>query len=144
VVDEAGAFEVTGAVVDGFWVTLTVGAPVLAGIQNCSSQFSPLNPWLHTQLPLTHPPFPLHTTVLAGEALLLPLKLALHELLEVNLLAGEALLSPLKFALLPQTGRDELEVVLGAEVVVVLGAEVVVALGAEVVAGALDVDCASW
>jgi len=100
-----GALLVDGNEVVGFVVKLTVGALVEdATIQYCSSQFSPLNPTLHTQAPFTQPPFPLQTgsenmlrNLLAGEALLSPLKLTSHEL-ERMFLAGEALLSPLKFA----------------------------------------------
>jgi len=107
-----GALLVDGAEeAVGLIVKLTLGATV-ATTQYCSSQFSPLNPTLHTQDPFTQPPFPLQTAsenmlrnLLAGEALLSPLKLMLHEL-EPTLLAGEALLSPLKLASgVPQIGK---------------------------------------
>jgi len=94
-------------------VKFTVGAVVEEDtMQYCSSQFSPLNPTLHTQPPLTQPPLPLQTAsvytlrnLLAGDALLSPLKLTLHEL-ERMLLAGDALLSPDKLASgVPQIGK---------------------------------------
>jgi len=107
------SFWVGALLVAGLGVILTVGAIVEEDtMQYCSSQFSPLYPTLQTQPPFTQPPFPLHTApvytlrnLLAGDALLSPLKLILHEL-ERTFLAGEALLSPDKLASgVPQIGN---------------------------------------
>ncbi|KAL0477081.1 hypothetical protein AKO1_006036 [Acrasis kona] len=107
-----GAFVTEVVVVIGLVVvgTFVVVGEDVAGIQNCSSQFSPLNPTLHTHTPFTQPPLPEQTALrshLAGDALLPPLKLALHELMTFSYISWRIDGAYIKLSRLIQKLRDD-------------------------------------
>jgi len=89
-----------GALVDGADVDCAGALVVVEDGIHAVSHSDPLNPLLHLQTCPWQTPFPEQTAVrnlLAGAALLSPLKLALAQLW-LTVLAGDALLSPLRLA----------------------------------------------